>query len=102
MTIPHGGAVLLTEACPHLVVRAVTKELWPSDSFGLRLTFANAGTVELQVPVGTPDSPLPRQAVPGFDTHGGGHEATSGGEHGSSPSTSAGSDHGNDHGNDHG
>ena len=98
VTIPHGGAVLLTETCPHLVVRSVTKELWPSESIGIRLTFANAGTVEFQVPVSTPEAPLPREAVPGFDTHGGGHEDTSGAEHGSSPSTSAGSEHGSGHG----
>jgi copper(I)-binding protein len=103
--IPHDGAVKMTEECPHLVVQGVTEELWPSDAVHLRLTFEKAGTIELKVPVGTPSTELPREAVPGFDTHGGGHgaEAESGSGHGTEtgaghgePSPSADGGHGHE------
>ncbi|HEY0358118.1 MAG TPA: hypothetical protein VGD11_06020 [Mycobacteriales bacterium] len=69
ITVPHDGAVLMTAGCPHLVVRKVTRDLLPSDTIKLRLTFATAGTIDLEVPVATPTSPLPRVPVPGFDEH---------------------------------
>jgi hypothetical protein len=34
------------------------------------LTFAQAGVIDLEVPVATPNSPLPRVPVPGFNEHG--------------------------------
>ncbi|MDQ1674969.1 MAG: hypothetical protein QOC93_113 [Actinomycetota bacterium] len=86
MTVPHDGAVLLTAGCPHLVVQKLNRGLIASDAITLRLTFARAGLIELTVPVATPNSPLPREAVPGFNEHGapvaeGGHgaETTTGG-----------------------
>jgi hypothetical protein len=37
----------------------------------VRLTFANAGTVDLVLPVQTSNHPLPREAIPGVDNAGG-------------------------------
>jgi copper(I)-binding protein len=73
VVVPHDGAVLMTAGCPHLVVRKVADDMLPSDTIKLTLTFARAGVVELDVPVATPSSPLPRVTVPGFGEHGGGN-----------------------------
>ena len=85
ITVPHDGAAIMTAGCPHLRVRKLTKDLLPSDTIKLRLTFARAGVIDLDVPVATPNAPLPRIPVPGFDQHGapaaeGGHEPTTAGE----------------------
>jgi copper(I)-binding protein len=71
-TIPHDGAVLMTQSCPHLLVTGLREDLLPSEVVPLRLTFEKAGTMDLDVPVATADKPLPREEVPGFDPHGGG------------------------------
>lgn len=93
VTIPHDGGVLLTQACPHLVVQGLKRDVMPSDTIPLTLTFEKAGVIKLDVPVATASSPLPREAVPGFNPHGGGAEAEHGttGGHGASaePSHSA-------------
>jgi copper(I)-binding protein len=73
VVVPHDGAVLMTAGCPHLVVRKLAEDMLPSDTITLRLTFARAGVIELEVPVATPSSPLPRVPVPGFGQHGGGN-----------------------------
>jgi copper(I)-binding protein len=79
--VPHDGMTELTEGCPYLLVRGLTRELLPSDTIRLELTFARAGVLTLDVPVATPNSPLPREAVPGFAEHG----AAEGGAHGEAP-----------------
>jgi copper(I)-binding protein len=70
VTVPHDGAVLMTAACPHLLVRNLRRDLLVSDTIKLRLTFARAGVIDLDVPVATPNGPLPRVPVPGFGEHG--------------------------------
>jgi hypothetical protein len=65
--IPDGGTVLMTPGCPHLQLVGLTRDVGLTDTVPLRLTFANAGTVALVLPVQAPDHPLPRQAVPGVD-----------------------------------
>jgi hypothetical protein len=88
--------------CPHLVVTGLREALVPSDTIPLRLVFERAGTVDLDVPVATPNSPLPREQVPGFDPHGGGggagHGETSGGTSGGSHRETSGGSHGESHG----
>ena len=65
--VPHDGMTEVTEGCPHLLVRGVARELLPSDTIHLVLTFEKAGELALDVPVATPSTPLPREAVPGFE-----------------------------------
>jgi copper(I)-binding protein len=70
--IPNGGTLIMTRDCPHLLLVGLNREVTLLDTVPLRLTFANAGTVELVLPVQTPIHPLPRQAIPGVDNDTGG------------------------------
>jgi copper(I)-binding protein len=65
--LPNGGTVIMTPNCPHLLLAGLTRQLTLLDTVTLRLTFANAGTVALVLPVQTSNHPLPREAVPGVD-----------------------------------
>jgi copper(I)-binding protein len=65
--IPNGGTVIMTANCPHLVLVGVARDLTLTDTVPLRLTFANAGTVALVLPVQTSNHPLPPEVVPGVD-----------------------------------
>ena len=66
--IPNGGMVIMTPNCPHLLLVGLKRDLTLTDTIPLRLTFANAGTVELVLPVQTSNHPLPQGVVPGVDT----------------------------------
>ena len=68
--VPHDGSVVMRVDCPHLVITGLTHDVGPSDTLPLRLTFEKAGTVDLDIPVGTPTTPMPREEVTGFETHG--------------------------------
>jgi copper(I)-binding protein len=65
--LPAGGASLLTSNCPHLLLVGLTRDVTLLDTVPLQLTFANAGTVDLVLPVQTSDHSLARQVVPGVD-----------------------------------
>jgi hypothetical protein len=70
--IPSGGTAILTANCPHLLLVGLTRQLTLLDTVPVRLTFANAGTVALVLPVQTSGHPLPQGVVPGVDTPTGG------------------------------
>ena len=65
--IPDGGTVIMTADCPHLMMVGLKRDLTLLGAAPLRLTFANAGTVNVVLPVQTASSPLPREVVPGVD-----------------------------------
>jgi copper(I)-binding protein len=65
--VPNGGSVAMTPNCPHLLLVGLLGDLTVAGSVPLRLTFANAGTVDLLLPVHTSNHALPRQVIPGVD-----------------------------------
>jgi copper(I)-binding protein len=66
--IPIGGALIMTADCPHLLLVGLERDVTLTGTVPLRLTFANAGTVDLVLPVHTSNRPLPREVIPGVDT----------------------------------
>jgi copper(I)-binding protein len=66
--IPDGSMVTMTPNCPHLLLVGLKSDLTLTDTVPLRLTFASAGTLDLVLPVQVPNSPLPREVVPGVDS----------------------------------
>jgi copper(I)-binding protein len=51
--LPNGGMVVMTPNCPHLVLVGLKRDLTVVDTVPLRLTLANARTVDLVLPVQT-------------------------------------------------
>ena len=66
--IPDGATVIMTPGCPHLLLVGLKRDVSLLDTVPIELTFANAGTVDLVLPVQPSNHPLPRQAIPGVDT----------------------------------
>jgi copper(I)-binding protein len=66
--IPNTGTVIMTPNCPHLLLVGLKRELPLLGTVPIQLTFANAGTVDLVLPVQTSNHPLPDGVVPGVDT----------------------------------
>jgi copper(I)-binding protein len=58
----------MTPNCPHLLLVGLKRELPLLGTVPIQLTFANAGTVDLVLPVQTSNHPLPDGVVPGVDT----------------------------------
>lgn len=53
LTIPAGAAVTLKPGGDHLMLMGLTAPLEEGERFPMRLIFENAGTVEVEVPVGS-------------------------------------------------
>lgn len=70
--IPNTGTVIMTPNCPHLLLVGLKRAVTLADTVPVRLTFANAGTVDLMLPVQAANKPLPREVIPGVDTATGG------------------------------